>query len=111
MQTAWLKAHYPNEFMAANLTSFMGKTDKIVHYVNACRHEGIEVMQPDLNESGRDFTPTATGIRFGFAGIRGVGDGPAEAIMAEREANGPFENIHDFVERIDTSKVDRKSVV
>ncbi len=110
MQTAWLKAHYPNEFMAAVLTSYMGKSDKIVHYVNACRHEGIEIMQPDINESGRDFTATKDGIRFGFAGIRGVGEGAAESIIAEREQNGPFATLHDFVNRVDPSQVNRRVV-
>ncbi len=110
MQTAWLKAHYPNEFMAAVLTSYMGKTDKIVHYVNACRHEGIKIMQPDINESGRDFTATKDGIRFGFAGIRGVGEGAAEVIMKEREEHGDFTSLHDFVERVDGGQVNRRVI-
>ncbi len=58
MQTAWLKAHYPHEYMAAVLTSYTGKTDKIVHYVSACRHDGIPVLSPDVNESGTEFTAT-----------------------------------------------------
>ena len=98
MQTAWLKAHYPNEYMAAVLTSYTGKTDKIVHYVSACRHDGISVLPPDVNESGREFTAVSEGIRFGLAGIRGVGEGVADAIIAEREKNGPFKNLHDFVD-------------
>ena len=64
MQTAWIKAHYPHEFMAAVLTSYMGKTDKIVHYVSACRHEGIKILPPDINESGKDFTATKEGNSF-----------------------------------------------
>lgn len=110
MQTAWLKAHYPREYMAAVLTSFMGKTEKVVHYISACRHEGIQLLSPDVNESGRDFTPVEEGIRFGFAGIRGVGTGVADAIVAEREANGPFRNLHDFCERMDTSVANRRVV-
>ncbi len=110
MQTAWLKAHYPHEYMAAVLTSFMGKTDKIVHYVSACRQEGIKVSQPDINESGRDFTATKEGIRFGFAGIRGVGAGVAEAIMAERQKKGPFSNLRDFIDRMDASQAKRNVV-
>ena len=78
--------------------------------VIACRHEGINVKQPDINESGRDFTATADGIRFGFAGIRGVGEGAAEVIMEEREANGDFTSLHDFVERIDGSQVNRRVI-
>ena len=110
MQTAWLKAHYPKEYMASVLTSYMGKTDKIVHYVTAYRHEGVAILPPDINESGRDFTATADGVRFGFAGIRGVGEGVGEAIMEEREKNGPFANLHDFVDRMDSGQANRRVV-
>ena len=110
MQTAWLKAYFPREYMASVLTSYMGKTDKIVHYVTDCRHEGITILPPDINESGKDFTATAEGIRFGFAGIRGVGEGVGEAIMAERESGGPFKSLHDFVERVDTNSANRRVV-
>ena len=110
MQTAWLKAHFPLEYMASVLTSYMGKTDKIVHYVTSCRREGIDVLPPDINESGRDFTATSEGVRFGFAGIRGVGEGVAEAIMSEREARGPFRDLHDFVDRVDAGQANRRVV-
>ena len=110
MQTAWLKAHYPKEYMASVLTSYMGKTDKIVHYVTAYRHEGVAILPPDINESGRDFTAVPEGVRFGFAGIRGVGEGVGEAIMGEREKNGPFRNLHDFVDRMDTAQANRRVV-
>lgn len=110
MQTAWLKAHYPHEYMAAVLTSYTGKTEKIVHYVSACRHDGIPVLPPDVNESGKEFTATAEGVRFGLAGIRGVGEGVAQAIIDEREANGPYKNLHDFVERVDSSQANRRVI-
>ena len=110
MQTAWLKAHYPKEYMAAVLTSYMGKTEKIVHYITACRNEGISILAPDINESGRDFTATDDGIRFGFAGIRGVGEGVAEAIISERTENGPFANLHDFVMRVDATASNKRVV-
>ncbi len=110
MQTAWLKAHYPREYMAAVLTSYMGKTDKIVHYISACRHEGIAILPPDVNESGRDFTAVSEGIRFGFAGIRGVGEGVADAIIAERKRGGPFKNLHDFCNRVDISTANRRVI-
>ena len=110
MQTAWLKAHYPHEYMAAVLTSYTGKTDKIVHYVSACRHDGIPVLSPDVNESGTEFTATKEGVRFGLAGIRGVGTGVAQAIIAEREAGGPFKTLHDFVERVDSSQANRRVI-
>lgn len=110
MQTAWLKAHYPNEYMAAVLTSYTGKTDKIVHYVSACRHDGIAVLPPDINESGTEFTATPEGVRFGLAGIRGVGEGVTQAIIEEREKGGPFKNLHDFVERVDSSQANRRVI-
>lgn len=110
MQTAWLKAHYPHEYMAAVLTSYTGKTEKITHYVSACRHDGIPVLPPDVNESGREFTATAEGVRFGLAGIRGVGEGVADAIIAERERGGAFKNLHDFVDRVDSSQANRRVI-
>ena len=110
MQTAWLKAHYPNEYMAAVLTSYTGKTDKIVHYVSACRHDGIAVLPPDINESGTEFTATSEGVRFGLAGIRGVGEGVAQLIIDERKKNGPYKNLHDFVERVDSSQANRRVI-
>lgn len=110
MQTAWMKAHYPKEYMASVLSSYMGKTDQIVHYVSAYRHEGIEIFPPDINESGKDFTATDRGVLFGFAGIRGVGEGVGEEIMRERELRGPFKHLHDFVERMDTKQVNRRVI-
>ena len=110
MQTAWLKAHYPKEYMAAVLTSYTGKTEKIVHYISACRHDGIDVLPPDVNESGIEFTAVSEGVRIGLAGIRGVGEGVARAIIAEREKGGPFKNLHDFVDRIDSSQANRRVV-
>lgn len=108
MQTAWIKAHYPREYMASVLTSYMGKTDKIVHYISACKHEGIKILPPDINESGKDFTATDQGIRFGLAGIRGVGEAVSELIMQERKDAGPFKNLHDFVDRMDASQTNRR---
>ena len=110
MQTAWLKAHYRHEFMAAVLTSFMGKKDKIANYISACKQEGVPVLIPDINSSRRDFTPVPEGVRFGLAGLSGVGAAVADAIIAEREKNGPFANLHDFVNRVD-SKACNKRVV
>ena len=110
MQTAWLKAHYPNEYMAAVLTSYTGKTDKIVHYVSACRHDGIQVLPPDINESGKEFTATKEGVRFGLAGIRGVGEGVADLIIEERERGGNFKNLHDLVDRVDTGTCNRRVI-
>ncbi len=111
MQTAYLKAHYPLEFMAANLTSYTGKTDEIVKYVAECNRAGMRVLPPDVNSSGRDFTAVpGEGIRFGLAGIRGVGESVVEAIEIARESGGPFTSLHDFLERVDLKQINRKTL-
>lgn len=110
-QTAYLKAHYPLEYMAAVLTSYTGKTEEIVRYVAACNRAGIRVLPPDVNTSGADFTPVpGVGIRFGLAGIRGVGEGVVKSIVAEREAGGPFRSLHEFCERVDLKQINRKTL-
>ena len=100
MQTAWLKAHYPNEYMAAVLSSYTDKTAKIVHYVNACKQDGIAVLPPDINQSRGDFTAVPEGVRFGLSGLKGVGEKVVELIIEEREKNGPFTSLHDFAFRV-----------
>ncbi|NTU89653.1 MAG: DNA polymerase III subunit alpha, partial [Actinobacteria bacterium] len=110
MQTAWLKAHYPHEFMAAVLTSYIGATEKIVKYIAACNREGILILPPDINSSRRDFTPVAEGVRFGLAGVRGVGVGVADSILVEREAGGPFTSLHDFLDRVDSRQCNKRVV-
>ncbi len=111
MQTAYLKAHYPLEYMAAVLTSYTGKTDKIVHYVAECNRAGYTVLPPDVNTSGRDFTPvTGEGIRFGLAGIRGVGAGVVDSITEARDDGGPFTSLHDFCARVDMRQVNKKTL-
>lgn len=109
-QTAYLKAHYPLEYMAAVLTSYSGKSDTIVRYISACNQAGIKVLPPDVNSSGRDFTSVGDGIRFGLAGIRNVGEGVVEAIVAERKANGPFASLQDFCNRMDMRQVNKKTL-
>ncbi len=89
-QTAYLKANYPVEFMAAMLSSELGNADKVAHFVAECEAMGLEVLGPDVNESREMFTPVGGKIRFGLAGIKGVGELAAQRIIAEREANGPF---------------------
>ena len=100
-QTAYLKAHYPKEFMAAVLSSFSGKTENVVKYVAAAKRGGIAVLPPDVNSSGADFTAVPEGIRFGLAGVRNVGAGVVAAIMEERHASGPFTSLQDFCLRVD----------
>ncbi|MDR2587356.1 MAG: DNA polymerase III subunit alpha [Coriobacteriales bacterium] len=110
MQTAWIKAYYPTEYMAAVLSSFVGKADRLIQYIAACKQGGIDVLPPDVNSSGREFTPLKEGIRFGLAGIRGVGEGAADQIRAERERNGPFTSLHDFVFRINNTLCNKRTV-
>lgn len=110
MQTAWLKAHYPNEYMAAVLSSYTGKTDKIVHYVNACKQDGIAVLPPDINQSRGDFTAVPEGVRFGLSGLKGVGEKVVELIIEEREKNGPFTSLHDFAFRVPAEACNKRVV-
>ena len=110
MRTAYLKAHYPNDFMAAVLSSYMGNTDRLIRYIASCNHSGIPVLPPDINSSNAEFTPTDEGVRFGLVGVRGVGANVAEAIIEEREANGPFTSLHDFVNRLDAKCYNRKTL-
>jgi DNA polymerase-3 subunit alpha len=100
-QTAWLKAHYPAEFMAALLSSEIGNTDKVVQYINEARELDLEVLPPDVNESGFKFTVVGDHrIRFGLGAIRNVGWGAIESIISARQ-DAPFTALADFVERID----------
>jgi DNA polymerase-3 subunit alpha len=110
MRTAYLKAHYPYEFMAAVLSSYMGNNDRLTQYVSSCNRSGIPVLPPDINSSNLEFTPTEDGVRFGLAGVRGVGEKVVEAIVAERNANGPYTSLHDFVDRLDAKTYNRKTL-
>ncbi|MCD8317181.1 MAG: DNA polymerase III subunit alpha, partial [Eggerthellaceae bacterium] len=110
MRTAYLKAHYPNEYMAAVLSSYMGNTDRLNKYIASCNHNGTPVLPPDVNSSNIEFTPVDEGIRFGLMGVRGVGKNVAEAIIAERNENGPFSSLHDFVHRMDAKSYNRKTL-
>lgn len=101
-QTAWLKAHYPAEFMAALLSSEIGDSDKVVAYIAEARELGIRVLPPSVNESGWKFTVTGDReIRFGLGAIRNVGRGAIESIIQARTKEGPFRSLRDFCERID----------
>jgi len=108
-QTAYMKAHWPIEFMAALLTYEMGNTDKVVDYIAECKKMQIEVLPPDINESGVDFTPLYKGhgkdkkgvIRFGLAAVKGVGEKAVEQIIAAREKIGRFQSLFHFCENVD----------
>ena len=106
-QTAYLKANYPREYLAALMTSVKDKTDKLVEYIEEAKKVGIEVLPPDVNESRTDFTVVGPAIRFGLAAIKGVGEGAVRAVIDAREA-GRFSDLFDFVRRLDLKQVNRK---
>ncbi len=110
MRTAYLKAYYPNDYMAAVLSSYMGKTDRLIRYIASCNHNGTPVLPPDINGSNIEFTPVEDGIRFGLMGVRGIGRNVAEVIIAERDKGGPYKNLHDLVSRVDLKTVNRKAI-
>ena len=108
-QTAYLKANYPSEYMAALLSANLTSMDKLEEYMSECKRMGISVLSPDINESQMRFSSNAKGdIRFGLAAIKGVGEGAVNSIIAEREKNGPFKDIYDFCERANFSAINRK---
>lgn len=109
-QTAYLKAHYPAEYMAATLTSEIGDTDKIVLFIDDCRKLGINVLPPDVNESGVNFVVRPKGIRFGLSAIKNVGVGAVEEIVRARGKNGPFQDFFDFCSRVDLRAVNKKTI-
>jgi DNA polymerase-3 subunit alpha len=109
-QTAYLKAHFPVEFMAALMTSDRDNTDKIVRFINEAGELGIEVLPPDVNESKLDFSVSDDKIRFGLAAIKGVGAGVVESIIATREDGGPFESLYDFCERVDHDAINKRTI-
>jgi DNA polymerase-3 subunit alpha len=115
-QTAWLKAHYPVEYMSALLTSVKDNKDKTAVYLAECRNRGIDVLVPDVNRSVAEFAPDKTreegrrAIVFGLAAVRNVGEGLVERIVAEREANGPFVDIFDFCARVDPVVLNKRTM-
>ncbi len=109
-QTAYLKAHYSAEFMAATMTSEINNTDKIVLFIDECRKLGINVLPPDVNQSDWNFIVTGEGIRFGLAAIKGVGTNAVKEIVRVRTEGGEFQNIFDFCTRIDLRVVNKKTL-
>ena len=110
-QTAWLKTHYPAEYMAANLTNEKDNIDKVKFFMEECSRMGLKVLGPDVNESFADFTPNQGGsIRFGLAGIKGVGEAAVEALVKDREENGAFTSIWNFSERSVQRGVNRRTI-
>ena len=114
-RTAYLKAYYPAEFMAATLNSFLGNLDKIPQYIDECKTLGIEILKPEINKSDTKFTTEYEGegkakLRFGLGSIKNVGTVPVDNIVKERKANGPYKSFTDFCERIADEAVNKKCV-
>jgi len=109
--TAWLKAYYPAEFMAATMSSEMSDTDKVRVFYEDCRANGLTMLPPDINLSGYRFEPVSkTEIRYGLGAIKGSGEAAIGAIVAEREANGPFKGLFDLARRVDKRYLNRRTV-
>ena len=108
-QTGWLKCHYPAEFLAANLSCNLDNIEEITKIMDDCRRSRVQVKGPDINESSTTFTVNKEGdIRFGLAGVKGVGENVIKTVIAERQKNGPFKDVFDFVERMPQGCVNRK---
>ena len=109
-QTAYLKCHYPNEYMSALLTSVLDNTDKLVDYIDNCKQMGITVLPPDINESYSGFSTTENGIRYGLLAIKNVGTALIDKIVSERENGGEYTSLYDFCKRIYGKEVNKKSI-
>ncbi len=110
-QTAYMKANYPVEYLAALLTADSGDTDKISIFVAEAKRMGVKVLPPDVNESGTDFTVVSNGsIRFGLSSIKNFGDGISESIIAERKEHGQYKTLSDFLSRVGSKNLNRKSL-
>lgn len=108
--TAYLKANYPGEWMAALMTCDRDDITKVAKIIRECQAMGIAILPPDINESGKEFVATPRGIRFALNAIKGIGEGVVEAIIEEREKGQPFASLYDFFTRIDVKKVGKKAV-
>ncbi|WP_243423734.1 DNA polymerase III subunit alpha [Anaerotignum lactatifermentans] len=109
-QTAWLKAHYPVEFMAALMTSVMDNANKVSGYIEECKKMGIRLLPPDINEGYGHFSVSENQIRFGLAAIKNVGRNAVDALVAEREKNGPFVSLTDFCSRMESGEWNKRGL-
>ena len=109
-RTAWLRANYPAEYMAALISSVMSTKDKVPFFVAACEEMGIEILPPDVNLSDHEFTVVEGNIRFGLDAVKGVGYQAVEAIKRAREDGGEFSSLWDFCERVDNRTVNKKAI-
>lgn len=109
-QTAYLKTHYPVEYMTALLSSVSGEQDKVQGYIADCQTMGIDILPPDINSSGSDFTADGQSIRFGLSAVRNVGEAAIAEIISKRDLEGRFKSIHDFLSRIDLRVVNKRAL-
>ncbi len=109
-QTAWFKCHHPKEYMAALLTSVLDSTEKVAEYISECREMGIQLLPPDVNQSGADFTVVEVGIRFGLVALKGVGRAFITNLLAEREKHGLFADFMDFCDRLFDQDMNRRVI-
>ena len=109
-QTAFLKCHFPIAFMAATLSADMDSTEKIVKSISECRSMEINILPPDINESGSEFKVIGNAIRFGLEAVKGVGSAAIESILEMRAKDGPFKSLNEFLQRTDSKKVNRKVI-
>lgn len=109
-QTAYLKAHYPVEFMAATLTADIDNTEKILKTIAGCHEMGIKILPPDINQSGKEFKIIGNSILFGLEAVKGVGSAAIDCIIEARNLKGPFTSVEDFIDRIDHRKVNKKVI-
>ena len=109
-RTAYMKRHYPREYMAALLTSVLDNSTKVAEYISACREMGIQLLPPDVNESDANFTVAGENIRFGLVAIKGIGWGAIEELVREREHGGAFKSFEDFCRRMSGKELNRRAV-
>ena len=109
-QTAWLRCHYPMEFMAALLTSVITNPKKITEYINTCRSMGIRILQPDINEGESGFSVSGDAIRYGLSAIKSLGKNVIDVMIEEREAHGRYKNLKDFMKRLTSKEINKRTI-
>ena len=107
--SAYLKAHYPKEWMAALMTCDSHDINKVARLIRECQNMEINILRPDVNESNKEFTATSNGIRFAMSGIKGVGEGVVDVIVKQRK-KGNYKGLYDFIRRVDIKRVGKKTI-
>ena len=109
-QTAYLKCHYPEEFMAALITSVLDRTDKVSEYISHCRRLGISILPPDINEGYSQFSVSGNAIRYGLSALKSVGRPVIDAIVEERDTHGRYKDLKDFISRLSNKEVNKRTI-